>query len=116
MAKKTNTADQLIKELQTTLKLSEADAARASFCVIALSRDWPKAKIGRYLGISRSRVGQKVEKYEQYAEDDRFPVLQSYMSQIGQSKQTESAALAGYSRKDWEDPKFAGKMLEKLED
>lgn len=116
MAKQTKSATQLIEEFRQVLNLSEADASRAAFCVIALSKDWPKAKIGRYLGISRSRIGQKVEKYEQYADDDRFPVLRSYMRQVGQAKQSESAALAGYTRHDWEDPVFAEKMLEKLED
>jgi hypothetical protein len=95
------------------LALSETDSRRAAFVCLAITNGWTKAKIGRYLGISRSRVGQKVTKYEQYAGmPDRFPVLAEVMSDS--KPPNEHGGIVAYTRQDWLDDDFAVQILNTL--
>lgn len=57
------------------MNLGSVDARRAAFAALAFATGWKKARIGRYLNISRARVGQRIKKYQQYAESGNWPVL-----------------------------------------
>ena len=103
-----------MKELAETLQLSDVDAHRAAFAVLAVSEGWPKARIGRWLGISRARVGQRVEKYTKYAETRTdMPKLQLALSNQ-KPVQRDTQRSVGFNQEDWQDLDFAVEMLNRL--
>jgi hypothetical protein len=103
----------LVQEFQRHVSsLSEADAYKLTFMIFALCRGWRKAKISRYLGISRARVGQKIAKCQQYAESGNMPVLERLLAQVPEKKDNNSDVLAQFHPAQWEDPSFAQSMLD----
>jgi hypothetical protein len=97
--------------------LDLVDAHRSAFVAFACSQGWTKARIGRYLGISRARVGQKVDKLEHYAsETTGVPTLKAVMRKCETVKSTrrESDDLVVYTFDDWRDVEFARRLVESV--
>jgi hypothetical protein len=105
-------AKALVDEFKQMPGLTEADTHKSAFVILALRRGWTKAKIGRYLGISRARVGQKVAKCEQHAANCDLPVLQRMLSEIHPNA-GDSANMppVAFTRAQWDDQEFAYQML-----
>lgn len=90
--------------------VSEVDAIRTAFTVLAAAQGWPKAKVGRYLGVSRARVAQKLERVARYA--DEIPALQELLAQgADQPLQRDGEPPVGFERERWEDLSFARHLL-----
>lgn len=104
-------AKRLVKELTDQLDLAPVDARRAAFAVLAVHEGWPKARIGRWLGISRARVGQRVAKYEKYAASrDDMPQLKAALASA-KPVTRDTQRSVGFSQADWQDERFAVEML-----
>lgn len=111
-------ARRLVLELQDVVGLDPVDACRSAFTALAVGRGWSKARVGRYLGISRARVGQKVEKLEHYAfaYGERAPGLQAVVARFG----LQHPAAAGLSPPvafdvaDWDDLGFARRLIDRV--
>lgn len=114
MTVETTRADRLLDELVGTVGLEATDAHRAAFVAFAMSKGWTKARIGRYLGISRARVGQKVDKLEDYAATKDVPTLKRVMAVVGvtASERRETDDLVEYNPADWDDVGFARRLVE----
>lgn len=105
--------DRLLVELQTKLGLSPVDARRAAFTILAVARGWPKARVGRYLGVSRARVHQRVIKYQTYAAD--YPNIAKCLKGDSRRKaETESETVVEFKPEDWESEEFATAMLARV--
>ncbi len=107
-------AEALIRELTEQVGLDAVDAHRSAFTAIACSKGWTKARVGRWLGISRARVGQKFDKLLHYATTrDDTPVLTATMRKATRTKprQTELDVVVEHHAADWLDEDFANLML-----
>jgi hypothetical protein len=109
-------AKRLVAEFQTKLSLSEVYSRRAAFVVLAVSHGWQKAKIARYLGVHRQRVGQQVAKYTDYAESGDWPQIAAAFSDIKPSTDPENGNghHVSFSKAEWESLDFANDMLNRL--
>ena len=58
--------EKLVQEL-IDIGQTPVDAHRNAFVALACAQTWTKARIGKWLGISRARVGQKYDKLAYYA-------------------------------------------------
>jgi hypothetical protein len=121
MPPRRRTTDQLlVREFQEVLGLEPVDAHRSAFTALAFfNRRWTKAKIGRYLGISRARVEQKVNKYVDHAKGDKMPVLARVVGEqtnghLPKREKNLRDALVEYTPDDWQDLTFAGEMLKRV--
>ena len=116
MAKR-SAAERLVLELQKGLGLSPVDARRAAFVVLATTqKGWRKAKIARFLGVTRARVGQRVARLERYAtEDTRYPVLEQMFSDAVELEKIGAAdTTVAFKPDDWEDLRFADDLLKRV--
>lgn len=107
----------LVAEFQANLGLSEVDAQRAAFCVLAARRGWSKARTGRYLGVSRARVHQRMLKYQVYAESGQFPELAKVMD-MGNRKPKDpdsGETSVSFTPQHWDDPSFVEGMLQRVQ-
>jgi hypothetical protein len=104
----------LITELQAQANLSEVDAYRAAFAALALADGWSKARIGRYLGISRARVGQKIDKLFDYTIHVEVPQLKAVLARASEAKAQQDAAarMVEFEPEDWRDLEWARQMCE----
>jgi hypothetical protein len=104
----------LITELQAQANLSEVDAYRAAFAALALADGWSKARIGRYLGISRARVGQKIDKLFDYTLHVEVPQLKAVLACASEAKAQQDAAarMVEFKPEDWRDLEWARQMCE----
>lgn len=112
-----NTADQLVAELVGQIGLEPVDAYRSAFTALACSQGWTKARVGRWLGISRARVGQKVDKLLHYATTrDDVPVLTNTMKAAhgAEIKRTDMDDLVAYHADDWRDLEFARRLIDNV--
>lgn len=115
------TAQTLVRELVESVGLEPVDAHRSAFTALACSAGWTKARVGRYLGISRARVGQKMDKLLHYATTlSDTPVLTATMRQAMRTPPTKSEKgdaqdAVGYGVEDWEDLAFAEALVAKVE-
>lgn len=106
--------DRLLAELRSA-DLSDVDAHRAAFVALALAQGWSKARIGRYLGISRARVGQKVEKLRDYAMDRDRKTLGRTLAVADAVNQPEpSGPPIAFGVADWEQLDWARRMCDML--
>lgn len=105
-------AQRLVGELQTKLNLSDVDSRRAAFVVLSIAKGWKKARIARYLDVSRARVGQRVEKYQEYQQTGDWPELSKY--NLDEKSDEGNSFNVSFSRKDWEDTDFADDLLNRL--
>lgn len=103
----------LVDEFEEKLDLNSVDARRAAFVVLTLAKGWRKAKIARYLGVSRARVGQRAVRYEQCAETGQFPVIAEVLAD---SRPTEKGTKIGASLNEsqWKILSFADDLLNRL--
>lgn len=106
-------AKRLVGEFQTKLHLSDVDSRRAAFVVLAFAAGWRKARIGRYLSVSRARIGQRVAKYEGYAESGEWPEIAKALADC-KSPGKENGGTVTFSRAEWEDISFADDLLNRL--
>ena len=115
MEKLSAKVERLLAELQTKLGLSPVDARRAAFTILAVARGWPKARVGRYLGVSRARVHQRVGKYQVYAESG-YPNIKKCLAGDKRRRRTEtqSDAAIEFRPEDWESEEFARAMLARV--
>jgi hypothetical protein len=116
-------AQNLVEDLRETLDLDEIDAKRAVFTILAYGRaGWPKAKIARHLGISNVRVGQRIAKYQRYAEDGIInePTLmngsrpQAPIDVRFSNRRPDASEY--YTLRDWEDEGVAWKLINMVMD
>ena len=108
-------ADRLVQEFSERVGLDPVDAHRSAFVALACAQGWTKVRIGRYLGISRARVGQKVEKLEHYAATvSGMPTLKAIMTRCEtiKAQRRDSDDLVAYTYEDWHDLDFARRLLE----
>lgn len=105
--------DRLIAEFTQTIGLEATDAHRSAFVAFAVSKGWSKARIGRYLGISRARVGQKVDKLEHYAHSCPVPTLKALM-QASPARSTTDERIVQYEPDDWTDLEFARALIDRV--
>lgn len=111
-------AEDLVRELTEQVNLGAVDAHRSAFAALACSNGWSKARVGRYLGISRARVGQKIDKLLHYATTlDTVPILTKTMKQAVRKKSVrgEYDDVVEFGAEQWEDLNFAKQLLAKLE-
>lgn len=108
--------DRLVAELKG-FGLTDVDAYRAAFCALALADGWSKARVGRYLGISRARVGQKAEKLADYAavSPRSTPTLRHALA-VAATNAVRGAstplgqAIVAFKIEDWRDLEFARRV------
>ncbi len=109
-------AKQLVDEFQTVLGLESYDARRAAFVVFAFfNRGWSKAQIGRFQGISRARIEQKVARYQRYA-DDSNPAL-VVLAEIVQASNGNHDSVDSkieFTAEQWRDDSFAVGLLNRV--
>lgn len=91
--------------------LSAVDAHRSAFAALAFSRGWSKAKIGRFLGISRARVGQKIDKLWLYA--NSCPTLEAMLEQEP-AEYADADFAVGFEANDWQDIEFARALVDRV--
>lgn len=106
--------DRQISELLAELEahgLGAVDAHRSAFAALAYSRGWSKAKIGRFLGISRARVGQKIDKLWLYA--NSCPTLDA-MLQEPPASYSDADFSVGFEADDWQDIEFARALVDRV--
>jgi hypothetical protein len=111
-------ADALIRELTEQVGLEAVDAHRSAFTALACSQGWTKARVGRWLGISRARVGQKVDKLLHYAMTrEDVPTLTEVMRLAARAKPAKTAYddLVAYDVADWADQTFARQLMARVE-
>lgn len=106
----------LVQEFQAQVPgLTEADAYRSAFAVFALRLGWSKAKIGRYLGISRARVGQRIDRCQEYARGDApMPVLRRLLLDVEEAAAGPDDVPVSFAQDDWKDLAFARSMLNQV--
>ncbi len=112
------TADALVAELSEKVGLDAVDAHRSAFTALACSKGWTKARVGRWLGISRARVGQKFDKLLHYATTrDDTPVLTTTMRLAVRTpaRRTEYDDVVAYSVGQWNDLDFARSMMQHVD-
>lgn len=98
--------DELIAEAEDELGLGRADAARMLFVALAKGQGWTNARISRYLGVSRARVGQKVARNAIYIEQHKLPKLKKALQhQVVEA--TEEKAAVTFPAESWADRDFA---------
>lgn len=108
-------ARQLVEEFQGNLALDERDALRSAFIVFAYRRGYSKAKIGRFQGISRARVEQKVSKYLQYAQTGAlWPVLGDAMPSTPPEPNGHREVSVSFKADDWKDLNWAIEMVNRV--
>lgn len=112
MATQTN---KLVTELQEQLGLGPIDAHRSAFVALAYRRGWTKARIGRYLGITRARVEQKIERFKRHAETGEMPTLSKVMRGANGREPQGKDMRIGFSSDRWNDLTFAAEMLNRVE-
>lgn len=105
-------APKLVAEFRDVIGLDAVDASRSAFTALAVSKGWTKARIGRYLGISRARVGQKVDKLEHYAIAQRVPVLKATLAKAPAKATNAGSPGIGFHADDWQDESFALGLLQ----
>lgn len=105
-------AEKLVTEFRDVIGLEAVDASRSAFTALAVSKGWTKARIGRYLGISRARVGQKVDKLEHYALTQRVPVLTATLKAAPSKATAAGSQGVAFTASDWQDDQFATGMLQ----
>lgn len=107
-------AETLIRELTEEVGLEQVDAHRSAFTALACASGWTKARVARYLGITRARVGQKFDKLLHYATTlDSTPTLTGVMLRASrtQAEAGPNDAMVEYTVADWEDEEFARMMI-----
>lgn len=103
----------LIHEFEAVLP-SDRDVKRATFTILALCRGWQQARIARYLGISRARVGQKIDQYNDYGDQRKakMPVLVENLRQTEKQRRSmPEQPLIQFTLADWNDQEFVQSML-----
>jgi hypothetical protein len=101
---------QLIEEFEARVGLSPTEARRSAFIALAAAQGWNNARIGRYLGVHRVRIGQKLEKYQTYIESGEMPLLTEVMVAVHPGSDTTPGVVA-FTQTDWENADFAMGML-----
>lgn len=108
--------DLLIQELQQ-IGLEPVDAHRSAFTALACSTGWTKARVGRWLGISRARVGQKVDKLLYYATTrEDVPTLTRVMTQAVNTRaaRTDRDDIVEYGPTEWADLDLARALIDRI--
>lgn len=107
-----NETDTLVNEFRQHVGLTTIDAYRSAFCALAVNRGWSSARIGRYLGISRARVGQRIEKLRQYAENRNDMPQLAHLLDTAKTPPSGAGDLpVAFEQADWTDSEFADGML-----
>jgi hypothetical protein len=115
----TTLADDLVAELTGPVGLGAVDAHRSAFIALSCAQGWTKARIGRYLGVSRARVGQRFDKLLHYATTlDTVPRLTEQMQRAVRvtPRRGEYDDLVEFKVEDWQDLDFARDLLARLVD
>jgi hypothetical protein len=107
-------AEKLEQEFEQRLKLNPVEAHRATFVVLALSKGWRHARIARYLGVTRHRIGQRAERYQQYAASGEFPALTGFLNGNTPAPTSESEVHVEFRPEDWQDLTFAVGLIDRL--
>jgi hypothetical protein len=112
-------ADKLVRELSEKIGLEAVDAHRSAFTALACSSGWTKARVGRWLGISRARVGQKVDKLLYYATTRKdVPTLTRVMTTAANIRASRSDYddLVAYEPEEWDDLDLARRLIDSVVD
>jgi hypothetical protein len=110
--------EKLVRELIDVIGQDKTEAHRNAFIVLAAGRRWSKAKIARYLGVTRARVGQKLEKLENYGYEkgELTPVLNAMLPATRErAKPGTHDALVSFKPEEWADPDLAVRLVELAE-
>ena len=103
----------LLEELSALIP-EGADVYRAAFTILAYNKGWSNARIGQFLGITRHRVGQKIEQYEGYADklSHRMPTVAKLMNGgRPECKGQPQRAVVTFKRDDWKREQFSIETL-----
>jgi len=115
MAAKELAGERLVAEFRN-VGLTDMDARRSAFCALAYSQGWSPARIGRYLDISRTRAGQRIDRLRQFVQTrEDMPELARLLAQAP-SRPNPSAAdpPVAFQRASWQDPEFAQGLIDLL--
>jgi hypothetical protein len=107
-------AKRLVAEFQTKLNLSDVDSRRAAFVVLAFAGGWRKARIARYLDVHRQRIGQKITRYQQYADSGDWPEIGAALAKLQSPGPENGGRNVTFSRIEWESIDFANDLLNRL--
>lgn len=107
-------AEDLTIEFSQKARLKQDDAMISAFIVLAYTCGWSYARTGRYVGLSRQRIDQKIIKYRGYLDKHDMPVLAKLLDRpIGNPSLAHTAV--GFEREAWKSPSFATGMLTYIE-
>lgn len=107
-------ARKLLAEFETRLSLDPVEAHRATFVVLALSKGWRHARIARYLGVTRHRIGQRAQRYEQYAASGDFPQLTKMLGGDRPEPENKSEINVCFKADDWQDLTLARELIDRV--
>lgn len=107
-------ARKLVKEFEGQLHLEPIEAYRATFIVLAVERGWQHARIARYLGVTRHRIGQRVQRYREYAMSDRFPQLSKLFGDAAPKPNPEQGVKICFQAEDWSDLTLARELINRV--
>lgn len=107
-------ARKLLKEFEERLNLEPVEAHRATFVVLALNRGWRHARIARYLGVTRHRIGQRASRYEQYASSGGFPQLTKMLDGEKSEPSRNSEIHVSFKSSDWSDLMLARELIDRV--
>lgn len=107
-------AKRLVAEFQTKLGLNDVDARRAAFIVLAIGNGWRKSRIARFLGVHRQRVGQKVARYQEYAESGKWPEVKKLLTKPLPTEPENGSRQLEFTKSEWESLDFANDLLNRL--
>lgn len=107
-------ARKLLKEFEEGLKLDPVEAHRSTFVVLTLAKGWRHARIARYLGVTRHRIGQRAERYGQYASSGDFPQLTKLLSADHPDPDAKSEINVSFKADDWADLTFARGLIDRV--
>lgn len=107
-------ARKLLKEFEESLRLDPVEAHRSVFVVLTLAKGWRHARIGRYLGVTRHRIGQRAEKYTEYAASGDFPQLAKMLPAAPPEPDSKSEINVCFKPGDWADLTFARGLIDRV--
>lgn len=104
------TVSALLDELGTSVH-DECECNRLVFLALARHHGWNSARIARYMGISRERVRQKIERLSRWADSSGMPTLCRLLNESADTYNATDLPVA-FLLEAWRDPEFANGLID----